>query len=243
MLQIQNLTKLFRNSKGIKNVSFNIEEGEIVGFVGANGAGKSTMIKTIFNEYVKDSGQILLNGKEINKNDMKELAYFPDQSVYPGDISLYDYAFHAARLCGIAKSEANRKILFLLDSLDLVPYKKKSFNVLSSGMQKRALVLITLITSPKIIFLDEPTANLDVQSRFELLELLKILANKGKSILITSHNIDELEKIIDKLVVIKNGEIVYNKKFDGNTESIKKIYFTENEDRIKQIKYEKIAEM
>src|SRR5699024_9659778 len=155
--------------------------GSIVGLVGDNGAGKSTLIKTLFNEIKKDRGSILYNGEELEGSKMKDFSFFPDQNSYPNNITLFDYAMHAAALAKIDKKEAKIKIEKLLESLDLSEYKKKTFAVLSSGMQKRALILICLVTSPKVIVLDEPTANLDVKNRNELLKLLSALAESGKT--------------------------------------------------------------
>ncbi|AHI52545.1 ABC transporter ATP-binding protein [Spiroplasma culicicola] len=224
MIEIKELTKDFRNKKGIFNISINIETNEIVGIVGDNGAGKSTLIKTIFEEYSKDSGHIIYNGDSLNREIIKKFEFFPDQSIYPKNIKIYDFAYYSALLSGLRENEIKINLEQLFEALDLVDYKQKTFNDLSAGMQKRALLIICLVSNPKIIFMDEPTANLDVNSRMEFMELIKFLKKWNKTVIITSHIIDELQTVIDKLVIIEEGFLKYCSKFDNKVEKIKDIY-------------------
>ncbi|WP_257789182.1 ATP-binding cassette domain-containing protein [Spiroplasma clarkii] len=202
-----------------------LEPGDIIGLVGDNGAGKSTFIKCIFKEYDKDEGEVLLNGSSIyEQRSLSSLCFFPDQSVYPKGIKIKDYCLLDAQLAGINKTAALKRLQELLELFGLADYLNKTFAQLSAGMQKKMMLVITLVSNPKYIFLDEPTANLDVNSRIELLGIIKTLSQKGIGILITSHIIDELQGIINKLVIIDSGLQVYNAKFDAQIESIQKIY-------------------
>ncbi|AOG60430.1 ABC transporter ATP-binding protein [Spiroplasma helicoides] len=224
MFRIEGVTKKFDNNKGIFDINITFNEGDIVGLVGDNGAGKSTLLKCMFNNYKKDSGQFLYNDEEVNKAIMKRFSFFPDQSIYPKSISIFDFCVYSGKLSGIKAKEAKQKATSLLTSLDLISYKKKTFKSLSAGMQKRALLAICLINNPDIIVLDEPTANLDVSSRIEFVALLQKLARMGKTILITSHIIDELQKFINKLVIINEGEVVFDRYLTPE-DNIARIYF------------------
>lgn len=220
MLEVRNLSKLFANGSGASDINFVLRPGSIVGMIGDNGAGKSTIIKTIFNEYKKNSGEILLDGQAINKNDYKKMAFFPDQSIYPKNISIEKYCVYSGCLSGLDKKTSKERTLKLLKYLELFEYRNKKFKVLSAGMQKRALLAITMVSNPEIIVLDEPTANLDVSTRFEFMEILRKLAGRNKTILITSHIINELQGLVDRVLVIKKGRLVYNKALEGNEQII-----------------------
>ncbi|WP_146638148.1 ATP-binding cassette domain-containing protein [Spiroplasma clarkii] len=113
----------------------------------------------------------------------------------------------------------------MLEKLELDKYAKKTFSELSAGMQKRAMLAATLINDPECIFLDEPTSNLDIESRRAMISLLEQMKAEGKTIVITSHIIDELQNISDHVAIIDQGEIKYSQDFDKNTQSLEKIYF------------------
>lgn len=242
MLQIKQFTKIYKNGKGIKKVDMEIKPGDIIGLVGDNGAGKSTFIKSFFGEITPDSGESFIDGHLIKPEDMKNFSFFPDNSVMPKGVTIYEYAMHAAAIAGIEKNSAKIKIDKMLECLKLTEFKKKTFSALSAGMQKKALIVISLITSPKYIFFDEPTANLDVHNRTELINLILALSKIGIGILITSHIIEELQSIITKLIIMKDGEIVYNENLDNNLESIKSIYF-ENAETEEKIRYKQLMEI
>ncbi|AXK51546.1 ATP-binding cassette domain-containing protein [Spiroplasma alleghenense] len=225
MLKIVDVTKDFKNGKGVFDFSLELKSGQIIGLVGDNGSGKSTLLKSVFNEYKKDTGQVLLNEESIyENNNFSKICFFPDQSVYPKDISIYQFAVHDALLCGMNKKEAVARLDMLLEKFELKEYREKTFYELSAGMQKRAMLVICLVTQPEYLILDEPTANLDVGTRIEFHKILKMLSKEGVGILITSHMINELEEMIDHLVIIEKGVTKYNKAFNNKKESIETIY-------------------
>jgi ABC-2 type transport system ATP-binding protein len=226
-INLENVNKTLSKKEILKNISFSFSDGEIVGFIGNNGAGKTTTIKTIFQEYKLNEGRILCDGKTIQKDDLKKMEFFPEQNNFPKHYKVKDYCKYNYFLSNPTKSKEEFEELFikLIDALNLIEYKNATFSKLSSGMQKRALLLFVLINQPKILVLDEPTSNLDVQSRKEFISLLKTLATDlGLTILITSHNIDELEKFVNKIVFINNGEIILERKYDSSKEKLTEIY-------------------
>ncbi|QEH62358.1 ABC transporter ATP-binding protein [Spiroplasma chinense] len=216
MIEVKKLTKTFFNGNGVRNISFTIKRGDIVGMVGDNGAGKSTIIKSIFNEYKKDSGELFYDGVPMKKTLFKEASFFPDQSLYPNNITVKNFCLYSGILSGLKNKESKVRTDQLLKYLGLVEYRNKTFKKLSAGMQKRALLAITMVSDPNIIIFDEPTANLDVSTRVEFMELIKKLARQDKIILITSHIINELQGLINKLIIIKEGELVFGQYLAQN---------------------------
>ncbi|AKX34633.1 ABC transporter ATP-binding protein [Spiroplasma litorale] len=222
MLKIVNLNKTFKGGNGIKNINLKLNKGEIAAILGPNGAGKSTLLKLIFKEYKRDSGEIIYKTKN---NSLNKFSFFTDQSLFPKNISLNFFCMYSAELAGIKYKEAKKRTKHLLESLSLYEYKNKLFRFLSAGMQKKAMLAATLINDPDFIFFDEPTANLDISSRRELLNLILKMKNNNKSIVITSHILDELQNIIDRVIIIENGIIKLDKKFNKDKENLEEIYF------------------
>jgi ABC-2 type transport system ATP-binding protein len=226
-IELKNVSKTIKNKKLLDDVSFLFETGDIIGFIGNNGAGKTTTIKTIFQEYNLTSGEILFNGKPIGSDDLRGIEFFPDQNNFPKNYKVKNYCQYNYMLSNPRANSGDFEKLFsdLADALQLSDNLNSKFSQLSSGMQKRALLLFVLITQPNVLILDEPTANLDVQSRKEFIGLLKTLSDKMHfAIMITSHNIDELETFVNKIVFIKEGRIVLTKKFDRAKESLNELY-------------------
>ncbi|WP_303662604.1 ABC transporter ATP-binding protein [Williamsoniiplasma luminosum] len=241
VIEFREITKLFKEGRGIQNISFDIsKENNIVGLIGNNGAGKTTLLKTLFKEYTAQSGQILINGEPLENKHLKQMAFFPDQNNYPKHFNIIEFAKFSAELKGIKPKEYAEKLEKLIRFLKLEELRRSKFTKLSAGQQKRALLLSVLVTNPKIIALDEPTANLDVDARMEFQEILKTLANDLKiSIIITSHIIDEMENLINKVVLIKDGQIVYDNNYslvkDGKLEVLYKDYVTFDKKQVKDI--------
>ncbi|ALD66322.1 ABC transporter ATP-binding protein [Spiroplasma cantharicola] len=223
MIEIKNLTKIFKNGIGLHDINIKLNSGEITAILGPNGAGKSTLLKLIFREYKKDSGEIIYN---IGNEDLKKFSFFTDHSLFPKNVSLNYFCMYNAQLSGIKSKDAKKRLEHLLKILDLEKYKNKSFKSLSAGMQKRAMLAATLINDPEFIFFDEPTANLDINSRKELINLIKNMKDKNKTIVITSHILDELQNIIDRVIIIDSGKIVLDKKYDKNKENLETLYFS-----------------
>ncbi|ALD66453.1 ATP-binding cassette domain-containing protein [Spiroplasma cantharicola] len=247
--EVKNLSKVFKNKSGVNNVSFTLKKGDIVGFLGDNGSGKTTIIKLIFNEYIKNGGEILFEDNEIQKTKaFTKMAFFPDQNNYPKDFKIIDFAMYTANLKNISKKDVLENLSAYVKALNLEEYQNNKFSELSAGMQKRALLLSILITDPEIIILDEPTANLDIKSRLEFLKILSNLATKfKKTIVITSHNIDELSSLINRIVILKKvdnkGEIVYNQTFDNKKENIRDIYIEQVGGLTNNINFDKVIEI
>ena len=225
MIEIKNLTRTFKNKTGIKNVSFNINQGDIVAFIGDNGAGKTTTIKALFGEVRLKEGNVLLNGENLHENNnLKNVAFFPDTNNIPLDMKLNEYIHYLCAANGMEKKDFMPNIEPIYNMLGLDKHKGKKLKELSAGWKKKAIMASVLIRGPKYIILDEPTANLDVESKLEFISILKELNTYGVTIMITSHIIEELQEIANHLVLIKNGEIVFDKIIDNQKERIIDIY-------------------
>lgn len=216
VLQIESLYKNIGKKAILKDISFNIEEGEIVGFIGPNGSGKTTTMRTITNLIFQDSGKILICGYDILKQREKALANMSAIVENPGlyeDLSGKDNLEIISKLNKISKDK-------MYEMIELVGLKKRINDKVkrySLGMKQRLGLAICLLKEPKLIILDEPTNGLDPEGVFELRRILiKLSEEKKVSILISSHILMEIEKICDRFIYIKEGEIIDEKIHEKN---------------------------
>lgn len=205
IIEIRNLSKKIGKKQILKDVSFSVDKGETVGLLGRNGAGKTSILKCITGLWLYDGGDIFVCGKNVKKSDNRsEIAaligypsLFPNMTLqenidYFGILSLKEYDARAKELT---------------DILNLSDVINKKVGTFSSGMKQKACLLVALMQNPEILILDEPTSMLDPISGFEIREFIKNIKKLGISILISSHNIDELEGLCERAVVVDNGQI------------------------------------
>ncbi len=205
IIEIRNLSKKIGKKQILKDVSFSVDKGETVGLLGRNGAGKTSILKCITGLWIYDDGDIFVCGKNVKKSDNRsEIAaligypsLFPNMTLqenidYFGTLSLKEYVVRAKELT---------------DILNLSDVLNKKVGTYSSGMKQKACLLVALMQNPEILILDEPTSMLDPISGFEIREFIKNVKKSGISILISSHNIAELEGLCERAVVVDNGQI------------------------------------
>ena len=205
IIEIRNLSKKIGKKQILKDVSFSVDKGETVGLLGRNGAGKTSILKCITGLWIYDDGDIFVCGKNVKKSDNRsEIAaligypsLFPNMTLqenidYFGTLSLKEYVVRAKELT---------------DILNLSDVLNKKVGTYSSGMKQKACLLVALMQNPEILILDEPTSMLDPISGFEIREFIKNVKKSGISILISSHNIGELEGLCERAVVVDNGQI------------------------------------
>lgn len=224
-ISLQNVVKTYTGKTGVggpgvqkeaatnalKGISFDIAEGEFFGFLGPNGAGKTTTIKLITGLANLSGGTIEIFGKDVVKEytqtrPMIGLAaqepnfdpFFPLETVL-----VYQAGYH-----GMNKAEAQKRSKQLLERFDLWEHRKKTPRQISGGMKRRLLIAKALVHNPKILILDEPTAGVDVELRRDMWRLLRELNQEGKTILLTTHYIDEAEELCNRIGIINKGEIV-----------------------------------
>ena len=206
IISVKNLVKNYGNFEAVKGISFDVYENEIFGMLGPNGAGKSTTLEIIETLRQKTSGEIFVDGHNLDKepNEIKKIigVQLQTSGYYPG-LNLTDLI---ELFCGLYNK--NIKPMELLEMVNLSEKAKSQYKQLSGGQKQRFSVATTLINDPKIIFLDEPTTGLDPQARRSLWELIKKIRGRGTTVIITTHYMDEAEYLCDRVAVVDSGKII-----------------------------------
>ncbi|PET68316.1 ABC transporter [Bacillus sp. AFS001701] len=205
-IEINNLTKTYGNSRGITDISFNIEEGEIFGFIGPNGAGKSTTIRTLLSLIYPTSGSAKIFGKDCVQfapEIKKEIGYLPSEVFYYDNMKVMDLLKYSA---SFYKKDCTKRIIELAEVMDLDLTKK--IDDLSLGNKKKVGIVQGLLHEPKLIILDEPTSGLDPLMQQRFFDLLEEENKKGATILFSSHILSEVQRLCDRVAIIKEGKIV-----------------------------------
>ncbi|MEH7401502.1 ABC transporter ATP-binding protein [Gottfriedia acidiceleris] len=205
-IEINNLTKTYGNSRGITDISFNIEEGEIFGFIGPNGAGKSTTIRTLLSLIYPTSGSAKIFGKDCVQfapEIKKEIGYLPSEVFYYDNMKVMDLLKYSA---SFYKKDCTKRIKELAEVMDLDLTKK--IDDLSLGNKKKVGIVQGLLHEPKLIILDEPTSGLDPLMQQRFFDLLEEENKKGATILFSSHILSEVQRLCDRVAIIKEGKIV-----------------------------------
>ena len=208
---VQNISKRYGKTQAASDVSFNFETGQIYGFIGPNGAGKTTTMKIMASLEMPDSGDVLYDGVSVlNYPDRVRafLGYMPDSLPVFRDIQVWEYLDFFARIYGLKGAKRRRTLADIEEFTKLGDMRNKYLNELSKGMKQRVSLARALVNNPSVMLLDEPAAGLDPRARMELRSLLKILAEQGKAILISSHILSELQDICNGAVIIEKGKIL-----------------------------------
>ncbi len=212
IIEVKNLTKKFGDFVAVDDVSFDVEEGKIFAFLGPNGAGKTTTIKMLTTLLEPTSGQIKVNNFNL-KNGRNEIRHsfgivFQDPSL-DDDLSAYEnMEFHGV-LYGLGKVERMQRIQELLQLVDLWDRRKDFVKTFSGGMKRRLEIARSLIHTPKILFLDEPTIGLDPQTRNHIWSYVVNLSKKeGVTVFLTTHYMEEADKMADSVVIIDHGKVI-----------------------------------
>ena len=212
-ISIKNYTKTFKKFVAVENINMEVAQGTIHGFIGPNGSGKTTIIKTLIGAYIYKNGEIKINihnAGTVMANSL--IGYIPERASFPEHLNCLQYLQTMAEICGFSAKNAKIKSIQILEELNIAHLSKRNPNKFSSGMQKKILLAQALLNDPKVLILDEPAANLDPIARKELFDTLFMLKNSGKSILISSHILTELERIVDDVTFIHYGKIIYSGK-------------------------------
>ncbi|MBI3335736.1 MAG: ABC transporter ATP-binding protein [Candidatus Portnoybacteria bacterium] len=214
-LSIKNLHKSYDGNEVVKGVSFDINEGEFFGFLGPNGAGKTTTIGCITGLATFDKGKIKVFDRDVIE-DYKEARRLVGLS--PQDFTIdffrtpWEVLFFNAGYFGIPSSQAKKRAEELLVRFGLWEHRKKPFNQLSGGMKRRLTLARALVHKPKLLILDEPTAGVDVELRLSLWQELKAIQKSGVTILLTTHYLEEAERLCERIAIIHKGEILLDEK-------------------------------
>ena len=207
MIKVERVTKRFGDNIALNQISFSINEGEIFGFLGPSGSGKTTMINILTGQLQANSGKTELLGKDSQKllpSDFEELGLVGDTSGYYKKLSLYNNLLLFARLYGVSKS----RIEEILKQVGLYDSKDTPAEKLSTGMRQRMLLARALINCPKVLFLDEPTSGLDPTTSKKIHKLLQELKERGTTIFLTTHDMNEATLLCDNLALLNKGDLI-----------------------------------
>jgi ABC-2 type transport system ATP-binding protein len=222
-----NLTKKFNDFTAVDNLNIKVKKGEIYGLIGPNGAGKSTLIEMLICALKPTSGSAKILGQDIQKNPLKareKIGYLPEDAGFYKNMSGFRYLEYLAKLGGVEKSEAKKKAITFLKKVGLSDRGYSKIGTYSAGMKQRLAIAQAFVADPEVLFLDEPTSDLDPLARENVLDMISNYAKKGNTILITTHILDITEQISDVVAIIENGKIMKKIVLKEISESLDEIY-------------------
>ncbi len=211
ILEVKNLSKEYDGFKAVREINFFLEKGEIFGFLGPNGAGKTTTINMLTGLARPSSGTIQIAGEDGIKNIKKAqciIGIVPDESNLYEEMNGFDNLVFCASLYGMGKKQREERASRLLEEFGLANTGKKLFKAYSKGMKRKLTIAAGIIHEPQILFLDEPTTGIDVENARQIRRLIQTLNNKGTTIFLTTHYIEEAERLCHRIGFIVEGEII-----------------------------------
>lgn len=210
MIEVKNITKKYGSFTAVDNISFKIEEGEIIGLLGPNGAGKSTTMNMITGYIEPTEGEIVINGYDISKKPIKaksQIGYMPEGVPLYSDLTVKEFVTYMAELKKVDRKTRKEKVEKIIEQTGLKDVEKKLTRNLSRGYKQRVSMAGALVGEPKILILDEPTVGLDPKQITEIRALIKELG-KTHTVILSSHILSEVSQICNKVIIINKGKIV-----------------------------------
>jgi ABC-2 type transport system ATP-binding protein len=211
IIQASDLTKVFGKSAAVDHISFDVQQGEIFGFLGPNGAGKTTTTRMLTGVIPPDAGTATILGHDIRAEPVQAKQGFgvvPETSNAYTDLTAWQNLMLMGELYGLPRARAEQRSSDLLVMVGLLEKKDQKVQAYSKGMKQRLILAMALIHEPELLFLDEPTSGLDVQSTQMILTLLRDLNNKGTTIFLTTHNMEEANRLCHRVGIIRAGKMV-----------------------------------
>ncbi len=219
-IEARELTKSYGNFRALDRVSFSIPRGQILGYLGPNGAGKSTTINMLVGLLSPSEGSVFFHGQEFRRDDValrRRIGYVPETGGFYETLTGFEFLQMMARLYHVDEATAERKARAFLQLFDLERAMHQRLATYSKGMRQRVLVCAALLHDPDLIFLDEPLTGLDANTSLLLKDLIRQLAHDGKTIFYTSHVLDVVERLCDRVIILDHGKIVA----DGTMEELR----------------------
>lgn len=210
MIEVRNLSKAYDGVEVVKNINFEINTGEFYALLGPNGAGKTTTISMLSTLLLPNSGEILIDGETLTrkrKDIKRKVAMITQEYSMRQDMNMDEVMEYQGRLYFVPGKEIKRRTDELFEFTGLTKHRWKDVRHLSGGMKRKLMVCRALLTEPEILLLDEPTAGMDALARRQMWNLLRQLNDKGLTILLTTHYIEEAEKLCDRVALMNGGEI------------------------------------
>src|SRR5947208_10436483 len=218
LVELHHLKKYFATQKAVDDISFSIETGSIFGLLGPNGAGKTTLIRMITGIFFPDEGQIMFNGKKFRPvNDVINIGYMPEERGLYKKMKIGEQALYLAQLKGLDRRQAIEKIKFWFERLEMQSWWNKKVEDLSKGMSQKLQFVITVLHEPKLIILDEPFSGLDLVNANLIKDEIYGLAQRGSTVIFSTHRMEQVEEICDHIVLVNLGQ----KILDGSVQQVK----------------------
>lgn len=242
MISIKNVTKKYGNKKALNNVSFNVENGEIFAFIGHNGAGKTTMIKSIIGILDFDEGDILINNTSIKKDSLKckkQMAYVPDNPDLYENMKAIDFINFICDMYEVPESKRKEKIEKYAKMFEIENNLNDDISSFSHGMKQKIALISALAHDPEVLIMDEPFVGLDPKAVYDMKEIMKQMKKENKTIFFSTHILDVAEKLCDKVAIIKKGEIIKSgdMKQIKKDESLEQVFLESGDQKWKQYHY------
>lgn len=219
-IKIDNISKWFGDFQAVKNLSFEVNRGEIFALLGPNGAGKSTSIRMILDIIKPDSGSIAVFGGAISDEKKNRIGYLPEERGLYKSVKVLEMMSYLGRLKGLSGSDAKQQAMTLLEKLELAEHANSKVEELSKGMQQKVQFAVTVMHNPDLIIVDEPFSGLDPVNRLVIKGLLEDFRNKGGAIVMSTHQMNQVEEMADRMLMISRGE----RKLYGDVDEIRKEY-------------------
>jgi ABC-2 type transport system ATP-binding protein len=224
ILELKNLQKHYATQKAVDDVSFSIKQGSIFGLLGPNGAGKTTLLRMITGIFYPDSGDLLFDGKPFDpQNDFVHIGYMPEERGLYKKMKIGEQAMYLAQLKGLSRSESLEKIKFWFKKFEMESWWNKKVEDLSKGMSQKLQFVTTVLHEPKLIILDEPFSGLDPLNANLIKDEIYGLAQRGSTIIFSTHRMEQVEEICDHIILMNLGK----KILDGTVTDVKQ-QFKEN---------------
>jgi len=220
VVNISNITKSYRGRTVVDDVSLDINSGEVFGLIGPNGAGKTTTIRIMMDLVKPDSGNVEILGKTLNEAAKNSIGYLPEERGLYLNMKVIDSLVYLATLKGMDRQSAAKKAKELLQRIDMQDHSSKKIKELSRGMSQFVQFLVTIIHEPDLVVLDEPFANLDPVNTQLIKDMVLEMRNRGKALILSTHRMNEVEELCDRILMIHNGRTVLY----GNLVEIKERY-------------------
>ena len=214
-VQVSHVAKSFGSTHAVVDVSFAVERGEIFGLLGPNGAGKTTTIRLMLDIFEPDRGTVSVLGGPMTEGKKERIGYMPEERGLYQDVPLEHCLLYLASLKGLPSAKARRRLGRLLERFDLAAHKGKKIKELSKGMQQKAQIINTILHQPELIIIDEPFTALDPINTQLVKDLMQELREQGTTILMSTHQMHQVEELCDRILLIDNGRDVLYGDLDG----------------------------
>jgi len=206
IVAIRNFTMSFGDKIVIKDLSFEVKRGEVFGFLGSNGSGKTTTIRALLGIYQPTGGELLINGKTFSVSSGVKLGYLPEERGLYKKESVIDVMVYFGQLNGLTKADARTRAIDYLQRVKLADQAQTRLDKLSGGQQQKVQLGITIMHNPSLLILDEPTKGFDPVNRRLLMDIIEEHREKGATVIFVTHQMEEVERLCDRIILLKNGK-------------------------------------